>query len=169
MQKLIAFYHDKYVVLLKLGCTLPNLANICLHKSTEGKFYPFTEGEKDFLEINRKDVVGGPSIVFTRKALVDETFIQKSANICEFIVGIDASQLDPYWICQPMPTSLYTRWDSDSEMSRFTPRTNKTSSFENMIMSCLQRTRPDCKIESFYTTGRKKKIDCFSVDGFCSH
>ena len=36
-------------------------------------------------------------------------------------------------------------------------------------MSCFQRTRPDCKNENFYTTGRQKKTDCFSVDGFCSH
>ena len=36
-------------------------------------------------------------------------------------------------------------------------------------MSFFQRTRPDCKIESFYTTSRQKKNDCFSVDGFCSH
>ena len=36
-------------------------------------------------------------------------------------------------------------------------------------MSYFQRARPDCKIESFYTTGRQKKIDRFSVDGFCSH
>ena len=36
-------------------------------------------------------------------------------------------------------------------------------------MSYFQRTRPECEIESFFTTGRQKKIDCFSVDGFCSH
>ena len=34
MQKMIEFYHDKGIDMLKLGCTLPNLANICLHKST---------------------------------------------------------------------------------------------------------------------------------------
>ena len=74
MQKMIAFYHDKDIDMLMLGCTLPNLANICLQKSTDAKFYPFTEGDKDLLEKIREDVVGGPSIVFTRKALV-ETFI----------------------------------------------------------------------------------------------
>ena len=68
-----------------------------------------------------------------------------------------------------MPTGLYTRWDIDPEASRFTPGQNKTCSFENMVMSYFQRTRPDCEIESFYTTGRQKKIDRFSVEGFCSH
>ena len=52
--------------MLKLGCTLPNLANISLHKSTDANFYPFTEGDKDLVEKIRKDVVGGPSIVFPK-------------------------------------------------------------------------------------------------------
>ena len=62
--------------MLKLVCTLPNLANICLHKS-DAKFYPFTEGDKDLLEKIREDVVGGLSIVFTRNAVIDETFFSK--------------------------------------------------------------------------------------------
>ena len=103
MQKMIAFYHDKDIDMLKLGCTLPNLANICLHKSTDAKFYPFTEGDKDLLEKIREDVVGGPSIVFTRKAVVDETFIRKSTNICKSIVGIDISQLYPTRCANPCP------------------------------------------------------------------
>ena len=37
-----------------------------------------------------------------------------------------------------------------------------------MVMSYFQRTIPDWKIESFYTTGRQNKIDHFSVDGFSS-
>ena len=68
-----------------------------------------------------------------------------------------------------MATGLYTRWDLDSETSIFTPRQNNARSFENLVMSYFQRTRPECEIESLFTTGRQKKIDCFSVDGFCSH
>ena len=129
--------------MLKLGCTLPNLAIICLHKSTEAKIYPFTEGEKDLLGKIREDVVGGPFIVFTRKAVVGETFIRKSTNVCKSIVGIDASQLYPYSMCQPMPTGLHTRWGIDSETSRFTTRQKKTRSFENMVMSYFQPKRPE--------------------------
>ena len=106
---MIAVYHDRDIDMLKLGCTLPNLANICLHKSFDAKFYPSTEGDQDLLEKIQEDVVGGPSIVFTRKAVVDETFVRKSANICNSIVGIDASQLYPYSTFHPMPTGLYTR------------------------------------------------------------
>ena len=110
MQKMIEFYHNNGIDMLKLGCTLPNMAKICLHKSTDSKFYPFTESDKGLLEKIREDMVGGPSIVFTLKAVRDETFIGKSSNLCKSIVGIDASQLYPYSMCQPMPTGLYTRW-----------------------------------------------------------
>ena len=50
IQKMIVFYHDKDIDMLKLGCTLPKPANICLHKPTVAKFYPFLEGDKDLLE-----------------------------------------------------------------------------------------------------------------------
>ena len=72
MQKMIEFFHNSGIDTLKLGCTLPNLANICLHRSTDSKFYPFTESDKDLLEKIREGMVSGPSIVVTRKAVVDE-------------------------------------------------------------------------------------------------
>ena len=93
MQKMIGFYHNKENGMLKFGCTLPNLAKICLNKTTDSKFYPFTESDKDLPQKIREGMVGGPSIVFTRKAVVDETFIRKSSTLCKSIVGIDASQL----------------------------------------------------------------------------
>ena len=169
MQEMIEFYHNKGIDMLKLGCALPNLAIICLHKSTDSKFYPFTESDKDLLQKIREYMVDGFSIVFTRKAVVDETFIRKSSNLCKSIVGIDASQLYPYSMCQPMPTRLYTQWEDHSEAKRFTACQNKSRSFEKMLLSYFQQSRPDCKIESNVTTGRQKKIDCFSVDGICYH
>ena len=38
-------------------------------------------------------MLGGPSIVFPRKAVADESFIRKSSNLCKSIFVIDASQL----------------------------------------------------------------------------
>ena len=72
-------------------------------------------------------------------------------------------------MCQPMPTGLYTQWEYDSQTNRFTARQNKSRSFENMVLSCFQQSRPDCKIESNITPGRQNKIDCFSVDGIFYH
>ena len=158
LQKMLAFYHRKGIDILKLGCTLPNLANICLHKSTSAKFYPFNETDKDLLQKIREDMVGGLPIVFTCKAVVDETFIRNSENVCKSFVGTDARQLYPYSMCQPMPTGLYTRWEFDTESNRFKPQQNKSRNFEIMVMSYFQRQRPYCKIESFYTTGTQKNL-----------
>ena len=155
--------------MLNLGCTSPILANICLHKSTNSKFYPFTESDKDLLEKIRENMVDGPPIVFTRKAVIDETFIRKLTILCQSVVGIDASQLYPYSMCQPMPTALDTRWKYDSESQKLMARQNKTCSVENMVLSYFQQIRPEYMIESNVTTGRQKKIDCFSVDGICNH
>ena len=80
MQKMLVFYQKKGIDMLKRERTLPNLANICLHKSTSANFYPFTETDK-VLQINREDMVGGPSIVFTRKTVVDEIFSGIEENI----------------------------------------------------------------------------------------
>ena len=167
MQKMIELYHNRGNDMLKLGCTLPNLTNVCLHKSTDSKFYPFTESDNDLLEKIREDMVGRPSIDFTRKSVLDETFIRQSSNLCKSIVGIDDSQPYPHSLCQPMQTGLYTPWEYDSETKIFTARQNKSRFFENMVLSYFQQSRPNCRIESNVTTGRQKKIDCSSVDGIC--
>ena len=167
---MIEFYHQNEIDMLKLGCTLLNLANIYQHKSTDSKFYPLTESDKGLLEKICENMVGGLSFFFTRKAVVDETFIRKSTTLCQSLVGIDdANQLYPYSLCQPMPFGLYTRWNYDTESQKFMLRQSKAGSFEIMVLYSFQQTRPESKIESKVTTGRQKKIDCFSVDGICYH
>ena len=109
MQKMLAFYHKKGIDMWKLRGTLPNLAKIYLQKPTSAKSYPFFETDKDLLQKIREYMVGGPSIVFTRKAVVNETFTRNSGNICKSILGIDASQLYPFSMCHTMPTGLYMR------------------------------------------------------------
>ena len=78
MQKMTAFYHNKGIDMLKLGCTLANLTIICLQKSTRPKFYPFTEGDKELLQKIGEDVVVGPSIVFTPRM----SLIKISLGVC---------------------------------------------------------------------------------------
>ena len=62
MPKKVDFYHEKGIDMPKLGVTLPNLANLCLHKSTSANICPSTES-KDLLEEIRRDIIGGRSIV----------------------------------------------------------------------------------------------------------
>ena len=86
-------------------------------------------------------------------------FLRKSANICKSIVWIDADQLYPYSMCQPMLT-VFLRVGI---------------SIQKREASHLDKTRPtasktwSCEIERFFTIGRRKKIDYFRADGFCFH
>ena len=98
-----------------------------------------------------------------------QTRIRSSSNTCKSIVGIDASQLYNYAMCQPMPTGLYTRWEFNANLQRFKLQSNKSRSFEKMVMAFFQNSRPECNIQNFYAIGTQQKIDSFSVDMFCSH
>ena len=51
----------------------------------------FCETDKDLCEKIRENLYGGPSIVFTRKAVVDKKIVNDLSTICKWIVGIDAS------------------------------------------------------------------------------
>ena len=67
-----------------------------------------------------------------------------------------------------MPRGLYTRCGYDTDSNKIKPQQNKSTNLENIVMSCFQRQRADCKNESFYNTGTQKKIDCFKADAFCA-
>ena len=134
--------------------------------STSAKFYHCTESDKDLLSKIREDKAGRPSIVLTRKAVVDETHISKSKKVCKSNVGI--VELYLYSMCQPMAAGLYIRYEFDADLQMFQPRQNKSRSFENMVMSYSQRMRLDCWGENFYTTGTQKKIVCFNANGVCA-
>ena len=82
-------------------------------------------------------MLGGPSKVFTRKAVVDKTHLYKFTNVCNSINGIDASQHYSYSMCEPMRTELYTRY---ADFQKLKARQNKSRSFENMVQSYFQRT-----------------------------
>ena len=112
-------------------------------------------------------MTGGASIVFRRKTVVDQICIRNPSNVCKTIVIFDASFLYPFSMCQEMPTALYTIWEYDSETNRLKARNNRTRNCDSLIMSFYQELRPECKIESFYTTGKQKKIDCFHVGDYC--
>ena len=142
---MMEFYHNKGIDLLKLGCTLSNLANICLHKSTK------------------------TSVFTSQQTVVDQIYIRNSENICKTIVSIDARQIYSFSMSQEMPTGLHTQLELDTSSQKFKARTKKSRTFENMVMSYFQSKRPECTIENCYKTGKQKKIDCFSVDGFCAH
>ena len=154
MLKMIAFYHDKDIDMLKLGCTLPNLANICLHKSTDAKFYPFTEGDKDLLEKIREDVVGGPSIVFTRKQLLMKLFFENQQTYANLLLGLTLANYTPTRCVNPC-RPVFIRVGI---------------SIQKLVDSYLDKTRPaalkiwSCLISNEQDQNVKLKVSLQQVD-----
>ena len=64
-----------------------------------------------------------------------------------------------------MLTGLDTRYDLDSNKSSHKPREKSPNSQVSFSKNEIKMT----ETESFYTTGRLKKNDFVSVNGFCSH
>ena len=95
-------------------------------------------------------MTGGPSIVFSRKAVVDQTHIRNSENISKSIVVIDASHIYPFSMCQEMPSDFNTRWEFDSDSQNFKTRQNRSRKYEHKVISYLQSL--DCTIESYCKT-----------------
>ena len=122
MTKMIQFYHSKQFDMLKLGYTLPNLANRILHSSTDAAFFPFCEQDKEYDNYIRNRLTGGPSIIFTQYAKVGKTKIRGSEIVCKSIVGIDASQLYPFSMTKEMSTGLYTKWEFNDDTAKFNPK-----------------------------------------------
>ena len=167
MKKMIQFYYSKQIDMLKLGYTLPNLANRILHSSTLAAFFQFCEKEdEEYDNYIRNWLKGGPSIIFTRYAKVGETKIRDSENVCKSVVGIDASQLSPFSMTKEMSTGLYAKWDFNDDNAKFHSKRSWRSLFEQQVIENLQSTHPDCLIQLQFSHKKQKKIETYLVDGF---
>ena len=153
--------------MLKLGCTLPNLANICLHKSTDAKFYSFSEGDKDRSEKFKKMLLVVHLSFLKAKQLLMVLLFESLQTYANLLLGLMTVSYIPTRCVNPCLT-VFIRVGIPIQKRVASHLDNKSRSFENMVMSFFQRTRPECEIESFFTTGRRKKVHCFNVDGFCS-
>ena len=123
MQKRIAFYHDKDIDMLKLGCTLPNLANIFQHKSTDAKFYSFTGGDKDLFE--KTSLVVHPSFLYANQLLMrlSSESLQTYANL---LLGLMPANYTPPRCAKPCPpvfmrVGISIQKPEDSQLDRTRP------------------------------------------------
>ena len=168
LQKMMEFYHSRDVDMVKRASTLPGLANIMLHESTPALISLFLTKDKDLEFLLRQKIVGGASIIFTRYHKVGETKIRFSDNLVSTIIGVDASQLYPFSMSQPMPVGIYTRWKK-GQNDKFLRTSTGRLSFEHRAISWYQHTHPECSVIATTTVGYQKKVGPYSVDGFCAH
>ena len=129
-----------------------------MRKFTVARLYPFKEGEKD--------MVGGPSIVFTRKAVCGKIFIRKSTSLCKLLIGTNASQLYPFQ-CVRLCQQNVTRVGNLAHLN-----SDRTSPKDFKIWSCATSDawHPFVKLKPLlHKPDRKKLTASVLVYGFCFH
>ena len=103
-------------------------------------------------------MIGGPSIVFSQKAVVDETFIRASSNMCISIIGPDASQVYPFSIVRLCPQDC-TGVGSLTLICRSLMLDITNLAFLRIyFLLFYQETRPECKIETFSHLENRRKL-----------
>ena len=95
MQKLIASHHDKHTDTLKLDSTRPSLANICLHKSTDAKFYTSTDEEKQLQEKNENSLLVVHLSFLHTKQLVLELLSESLQTYANLSLGLMKAKYTP--------------------------------------------------------------------------
>jgi hypothetical protein len=106
LNKMFVFYRDKGLDMFKDAISLPGLAYKMLLSCTEEKFSLFKEEDKELFYLLKRNIVGGPSIIFHRYHEVNKTCI-RGGKVCKNVLGYDANALYLWAISEVMPTGDY--------------------------------------------------------------
>ena len=166
LRKMMQFYHQKGIDVLKLGFTLPNSANCIFHSSTSLKSFPFNQEDKNFDDYIREWLTGCPSINSTRYVKVGSSRIKNSFSMCKTKVGIDTSRLYPFSIKKYMPTGVYTKWELRENTGLFHHRSKKNY-LDCIVLKYFQKQKPHCFLQTQFNQKSQKRISVYLVDGVC--
>ena len=106
LNKMFVFYRDKGLDMFKDAISLPGLAYKMLLSCTEEKFSLFKEEDKELFYLLKRNIVGGPSIIFHRHHEIDKTRI-RGGKLCKKVLGYDANALYLWAISEVMPVGDY--------------------------------------------------------------
>ncbi len=101
------------------GLTKKYMYNLLKKKNNGTKFSLIKQCDEDLYHMFKKNVVGGPSIVFHRYHEKDVTKL-RGLKLCKKIIGYDANALYLWAISQNMPTGDYKRYRiPDKQIKKF--------------------------------------------------
>jgi hypothetical protein len=110
INKMFIFYRDKDLDMFKDAISLPGLAYKMLLSCTKDKFSLFKEEDKELFYLLKRNIVGGPSIIFHCYHEAGKTLIRPDKDgkgkLCKKVLGYDANALY-LWVSEVMPTGDY--------------------------------------------------------------
>ena len=120
VEKMHVFYQPMDIDYLKETISIPGIARKFLFKDTKAYFSLFGQEDKDLYHTIKKNIVGGPSIIFTRYHQVGETLV-RGKKVCQNIVGYDCNTLYLWAIGEEMPTGYLVRREAPQSEQQVSP------------------------------------------------
>ena len=112
VERMLEYYKEKNLDACKDGVSVPGLVYKLLmsNLANDTFFSLFHQKDQDIYEKLRDCITGGPSIVFKRLAIANETKIRVDGQkVCRSIQGYDSNALYLYCLSSELPTGAYTR------------------------------------------------------------
>ena len=171
VEKLIAFYHNENVDIFKESITLPGVARKLLYKSVSPSvhFSLFNKNNADLYHTFRANIVGGPSIVFSRYAEANKTKIREhiykeKSKLCKRVIGFDSNALYLYSMQQCMPCGVMTRRRAEKGFQR---EVSERYMLAVKWLDFIQESE-GISIQHALNSEREYRIPPYYVDGHCS-
>jgi hypothetical protein len=161
--KLQEFYYREKVDIFKSSMSAPGIARSMVFAAARRARASLALMNEEIWRLIKKNLVGGPSIIFNRHQKVGETPIRENYdNICKHVIGFDANALYLYAFSKPMPVGMYIHRRLEDN---FQPR--REDKYNKMFhwMDWLNKTE-NLDIKHERNNGVEIKLGPFPLDGF---
>ena len=164
LKNFIEMYSSEKIDIFKDFVTLPGVARKMLSNSSKRNFSLINSDNADLYNTLRKNIVGGPSIIFSRyheKNVMNIKGIE--GNKYKAIVGCDCNGLYSYAIKQEMPTGVFIRRLS---CANFKPVVSERYINSYVWMDFIMENE---KIKMLHELNNQKEIRIgnYLLDGYC--
>ena len=171
-QQMQTYYRDhKAIDLFRDGISVPGLARRLLFRCARSfPFALFSAQDEDLFQLYRRQLVGGPSVIYHRLAEAHKTPVEpdSDAEMCSSVCGYDVNGLYSFCLRSRMPVGLHIRWkpiDGDD------PETSFRAASSQKYMACYhwleyESKRQNCFVQHFLNTGYEINLGGYLLDGF---
>ena len=164
VERFQTFYFNKGIGVFKSAISVPGIARHLLFKTAKKQKADFAlcdQNNSDLYKTIKRNIVGGPSIIFTRHQCVGKTLI-RGQKLCGSILGFDANALYLQAIGQAMPIGPFVRRLAEND---FRPEVRDKYMAAYYWMDWLIHTL-GINIQHKLNTGREVRIGKYLVDGY---
>ena len=165
LQNFIDIYKNEGIDIFKDYITLPGVARRMLYESSRSNFSLINHNNRDLYYVIKKNIIGGPSIIFDRYHEKGTTNIRNiPGNTCQAVVEYDCNGLYSYALKQKMPTGVFVR---RYQHNNFRPEVSERYIDSYVLLDFLMKSN---KIKILHKLNNQKEIRIgnYLVDGFCA-